>query len=560
MARFCLNDDFKSWIDENWQPTFQKFKNNLSDLLAKNFFEGYENAEEIKPLFDKLSDFDLYNLKHSDGEIYKSTLNDILLLRDHLSEFNDFQSKKTSSDKNSHEARRGYREHRFDESRSSLYQMGRILSDSNVYAISNQKLLLTGDAGIGKTHSLMNCAARLIDSDRHCLVIFGDDLKGDREIWQVVRDKIGYAPTVARDTLFGCLNAAGGIDRPFVLIIDALNESSLSEKLKSLLPEFVTFIKDYSGIKLLLSVRRLYLKDVIDDKSEIIQFSHSGFRGKRLEALRKFLKHAEYSFSKEVSPLFLDELDNPLFLKLLCRAHNDSRQRHFDVSRQGFGKLFKQLKTHSNEQIKIRMGHHRIENLISMVLSHLAELTENRNEILADDLIKKMHLTGIDPFELLDEIAREGFIISFRNDQDERHYVKFSYQRFSDYVMAEQILSQFNCNEPNCFSILNEKINQLVQYDGLNQGVLVDIATILLEKHQILLTDKRIVVSSHNGSVGILLDTIPWASAESLKLFAQSFYPDLFYQIKSYDSFIYFAVRMFKVSMIPDHPFNALFF
>ncbi|KLU23281.1 hypothetical protein EOS_26135 [Caballeronia mineralivorans PML1(12)] len=70
-------------------------------------------------------------------------------------------------------------------------------------------------------------------------MVFGDDFSGG-EPWEVIRTKLGFGGAVGRDELFECLSAcAYSTGLPFVIFIDALDESPNAARWKDKLPEFL---------------------------------------------------------------------------------------------------------------------------------------------------------------------------------------------------------------------------------------------------------------------------------------------------------------------------------
>ena len=113
------------------------------------------------------------------------------------------------------------------------------LSSPEMGAATTRSLLLVGPAGIGKTHSIVSAARRRFARGGYSLVVFGDDF-GRGEPWEVIRSKFGFGADLARAALFECMHAcANNTGLPFVVYIDALNESPRGARWKNKLPELL---------------------------------------------------------------------------------------------------------------------------------------------------------------------------------------------------------------------------------------------------------------------------------------------------------------------------------
>lgn len=158
-------------------------------------------------------------------------------------------------------------------------QLHAVLTSFEIGAASNRSLLLLGPAGIGKTHAIVSAALRRLARGGPSLVLFGDDF-GNAEPWEVIRSKLGFGGDVGRATLLESLNACGeNSGLPFVIYIDALNESPHTARWKDKLPELIVQCMPYGHIKVCVSARDTYRDLVIDSRFPGYAFVHAGFTG-----------------------------------------------------------------------------------------------------------------------------------------------------------------------------------------------------------------------------------------------------------------------------------------
>ncbi|HIH7129251.1 TPA: ATP-binding protein, partial [Enterobacter hormaechei] len=187
-------------------------------------------------------------------------------------------------------------------------QLQNLLTSQVIGAATAHSLLLVGPAGIGKTHAIVSAALRRLEHGGFSLVVFGDDF-GKAEPWEVLRSKIGLGAAIDRSTLFECIQAcAEHTGLPFVIYIDALNESPREVRWKDKLPELLAQCKSYPDIKICVSTRDTYRNLVVDSRFPGFAFEHIGFSGHQFEAVQAFA--AYYELDAEITPLFSPELGN----------------------------------------------------------------------------------------------------------------------------------------------------------------------------------------------------------------------------------------------------------
>ena len=92
---------------------------------------------------------------------------------------------------------------------------------------------LTGQAGSGKTHLLLDATRRALEAGRPAVFLAGAQF-GQGNLWASIADQLGLEP-VGRDILLRAMDAAGEAASTsgsrFVIFIDALNETPTSRLL-----------------------------------------------------------------------------------------------------------------------------------------------------------------------------------------------------------------------------------------------------------------------------------------------------------------------------------------
>ena len=189
-------------------------------------------------------------------------------------------------------------------------------------ALRRRLYFLTGAAGSGKTHLFLDAVRRALDHGRPALVLPGGGF-GRSDLWASICDQLGLG-SVGADTLLGAMDSAaeasGRSGRRFVLLIDALNETTDPDFWRIHLPALRAAIVGWPHVALALSCRDTYL-EVVDDGNERAHYEqkvHPGFAGREVEATQRYFDH--YGLEAPRIPLLVPEFSVPLFLRMYCES------------------------------------------------------------------------------------------------------------------------------------------------------------------------------------------------------------------------------------------------
>ena len=180
-------------------------------------------------------------------------------------------------------------------------------------------LLLTGEAGQGKTHLFCDAAKRAVAAGQPAIVLLAGRLSG-RHVWSEIAVQLGLGQ-VGSEVLIGAMQAAAqASNAPFLLLIDALNEAAVPKAWQEELPGLLAEINQIPWISLGVSVRSTYRPIVLppDGLSGVAKIEHRGFEHRELEATERFFD--AFGLDQPRVPLLTPEFSNPLFLKLYCEG------------------------------------------------------------------------------------------------------------------------------------------------------------------------------------------------------------------------------------------------
>jgi hypothetical protein len=429
-----------------------------------------------------------------------------------------------------------------------------LLNSPQLCVSEGNSLLLIGPAGVGKTHAIVSAAYRRFTEGGLSLVVFGDDFDGG-EPWETIRSKLGFGAQIGRDELFQCMSAsAEHAGLPFVIFIDALNESRAANRWKAKLPELVQQCKPYPGVKVCVSARDTYKDLVTDSRFPGYAFEHRGFDGQGVEALQAFANF--YGLDSEITPLFSEELSNPLFLHLACKTLQEEGSKTLDVSLPGFSALLERHLKHSNAAVKERLGYSSPKNLVRQSMLSLAQRLTSAS---ASDRLWESCAAGLrdvvgpelTPEVFIRELQREGLVI-LTEGTDDTWTVRLGYERYGDVLRAIALIDA-HTHESGELNVKKLGIS-LVSLPPEDRGLLEVLAAVLPEKTGIEIVNPDIGLESELANQ-MFVHGLAWRSSQSFEnngledeIFAALKVPGLWEDI--YEVFV-------KVSLVPNHRLNA---
>ncbi|EOU0885295.1 ATP-binding protein [Escherichia coli] len=335
---------------------------------------------------------------------------------------------------------------------------------------------------------------------------------------------------------------------PFVIYINALNESPREVRWKDKLSELLAQCKSYPDIKICVSTRDTYRNLVVDSRFPGFAFEHIGFSGHQFEAVQAFA--AYYGLDAEITPLFSPELSNPLFLHLACKTLKGEGRDNLDISLPGFTSLFQGHLKHCDVLIREHLHYANPRNLVRAAMMALAntlthELPQNRTWETCCEALSKIVGTETTPESFLNALAHEGLIILSVVDED-TFLIRLGYQRYGDILRAISLVEALDSDTAK----LAEKIAALTEEDA---GLLEALAAVLPEKTALEITAEEVGLPSEKAHK-LFIQSLVWRSRQSV--------------VEEIDEHIHAALHtpglwesvyeaLFSLSLVPDHRLNA---
>ena len=435
---------------------------------------------------------------------------------------------------------------------------------------STPRMILKGEAGIGKTHLLCDYANSRISLGKPTLIFLSDELASIEDTNPVVcmAKLMGY--TTSAGFLKDLRSLANSSPERVCLIIDAINEadaikwSQLSE------------LFNIKGMSLVISVRNGYEK-MIPNRREYSTVEHFGFSEMEWDAISTFFKH--YKMKMPEIPIINPEFRNPLFLMIFCEAYEGETNKTFKGK--GATHVFEQyVKVQSKKiakELNIKIGK---EYLWKYVIKEVGKwMGQHRTSVISRYNI--LRIIETDPklsnhaSELLKLMEKYGLLLKYprygENDKRVEYKYKFAYNRFSDHLIVRSLLSENEISSrvsaQRFFEngkFLDENINNIGLLEALSIQIperckkdKAEFVWVIPEKYR---DDYRIKTA--------FLNSIKWRDVEfdgfDKKTGEASYINES--QIKKYistymNNSIYDLYQvmdcLFDVSVVPNHPLNA---
>jgi hypothetical protein len=303
-------------------------------------------------------------------------------------------------------------------------------------AAGEKLLLLTGRAGVGKTHLLCDVASRRIADGLPTILLLGQDFDGRPFLLQIGElSQLGRSLDDILAVLDAASEAAGCVG---LFMIDALNESERPERWRDDARALTTAGRRYPHVALVLSCRTEFVEAVIGEE-QFPTVEHVGFAEAADVAVQRFTQ--DFGLEPPTFPVLNPEFGNPLYLKLTCEALATLGATRFPFGTAGLTTVCSAFVEAVNKRLSEpgRCDYDERNDPVSRSVRELALLggsTFDRadvrritEEALPDRLWSRSLMRGL---------IAEGVLVELSDDR-----ITFGYQRLGDVARAAAIAEQF---------------------------------------------------------------------------------------------------------------------
>lgn len=444
------------------------------------------------------------------------------------------------------------------------------LNSDVIEAAEKRSVLLWGEAGIGKSHLLCDVSINRIKEDLPTVFLLGQHYGGGNPL-NFLSEALDLKHHSYKVVL-GALDAAGEAKKAqSLIIIDAINEGGARDDWFNHIQNFLSDILSFKYLSVLISCRTTYMRHLIPEETysnAFVKFEHKGFAGFEHRAASKYL--SMQGIVKPSAPITAPEFSNPLFLKTSCKALKANGLTAFPRGIQGFTSIFNFYIDSIEKVIARRKNYNAAEGIVRIAINAFAN-SFFPNSLKGIQFSKAREtINAFDPNlyhgnSLFDELLHENIIsedIYYKEESNERRGIpiaRFTYERFSDYFVANQIIAtRTEENIKDIFSKENE-IGKLLsdQYYYTYRGVLEALSILVAEKFKIEIMDilpRELGINDWELNE-MFTETIVWRSPESITARTLQI-------LNSVDDHGYRSTildTLLKLSTEPGHPWNAEF-
>lgn len=331
---------------------------------------------------------------------------------------------------------------------AALRGTGRVLWADWCRHLDTRALLVLGDAGTGKSHLLADACAHQLEDDRPTIMVLGGKLP-DAEPWSEILKDLDLPRHLQVKQFLGALNAAGEAAGVRTLVaIDALNEKNgqliWPERLAGLLSD----LREFPWITVVLSCRTTYEDLVIPsslDASKLPRIVHEGFDDH--DVVRYLAKRG---ISVPETPRQLEELQNPLFLRLACDALSNEGEVLMPESLAGISDALRLFTSAVIRRVETSLNVAPRRAIVRQAIDALArEMSDvGQGQISfrrADELMRSIHDGTEIARDLLFQLENEGLLVAEHDSfsmAGAEQIVRFTFERIGDHAIASSLLDR----------------------------------------------------------------------------------------------------------------------
>jgi hypothetical protein len=454
---------------------------------------------------------------------------------------------------------------------SSIYEFIEFLHSTTVLLSNNPFLLLTGEAGTGKSHLLADVAVKRRERNQFSILLLGQHFT-EEEPWSQIKKQLQL--NCERDTFLASLNAKAETTQSRILIlIDAINEGKGKELWKNYIAGFISAVKKFPNVGVVFSVRTSYEKLLIPEsltgKNEVIKIVHYGFSHHEYEASKRFFEN--FGIKQPSIPLLHPEFSNPLFLKLFCEGLSKKGLHEIPDGYEGISTVLKfyleAINSNISEKHKLPENLNITQKVIEKIASQIAD-ADNTYIKFDDAYATVTHFAKdnsiTEPAQFFEDLIREGLLTKNVYWESGGNYfdgVYISYERFSDHLVCSYLLkNHFDKNNPtNCF-VAGKKLYKLLEDSNTayyNQGVIAALSIQLPELSNIELFEAAPHAKEFYVVAQAFVESIIWRKKETINEKLKDYINEVV--IQKHDLHDYFISTILLTTSQPKHYFNSDF-
>jgi hypothetical protein len=435
-------------------------------------------------------------------------------------------------------------------------------------------LILSGEAGTGKTHLMCDVARRRLEHGLPTVLLLGQDFVAARGPWPQIVDGL-HLSDMNPERFLGALDAAGQLaGHKSLIMIDALNEGEGIDLWPNHLRGMRQMLQDFPRVILAVSCRDTYEAAIIPEamlvQGEAARVIHKGFEGHEYDATKAFF--SAHNIESPGGPLLVPEFSNPLFLKLLTKGLQNMGFKKLPKGSQGITRLFNFFIDSVDHKLARKLGYDEDDHLVRRAVEALARHLADKVDPWLEKQQAKQIVAAIRPepqgieYErtLYRNLIHEGLLMEDLHwigysPGDRIQITRFAYERFSNHLVVSHWLKEVSDAESLsniCLTI--PSLAQLVSdelFSRRHAGWLYALTIQVPEKTGVELVEIFPDMKRWEICQKAFLSSLIWRDPKSTTVAGKEYLNDLWRDSRFTDS-IYDV--MLTVSTEPEHSFNSM--
>lgn len=471
----------------------ENFGNQFSQLLidVQSQYQSLHRYAELGQYFEPVYKLLIKNLNLSIIDDLKTIIDiDFLIqeIKELIIHFEDFSKNNLNKEKNNNN---GY--YHFRKLINGLEDIIQLLNSSELSLFNGKVLVLTGQAGSGKSHLLGDFIQKSQSSGKYALLLLGQDFTEKSNVWSQIFKQLNLN-NITPDVFLSALNSIGEMQKERVILaIDALNEGEGKSLWNNQLNGLIELVSQYSNIGLVISVRDSYQEIIFNqlnskNKDKLCYITHTGFMDNEFEAIQIFFPY--YDLQLPSIPLLNPEFSNPLYLKLFCESLKFQGKTCVPKGHKGLNNIIKSylegVEKRICEQIEQDIGSNLVQRAINVIaklqleedkygLDYLTAKRKVRDELIED-------IAESDAKKFLDYLIKENVISKNAYYSTDEEYIYFNYERIGDYQKANLILQHIHNKDDFVQWLKTEQGKALYNRVGYDRGIWEALSVLLPEQ------------------------------------------------------------------------------
>jgi hypothetical protein len=365
-----------------------------------------------------------------------------------------------------------------DRAMDSWSEVSYRFSGTQLEAACSGRLVLTGEGGTGKTHSLFDYSRSQLDRGAPVLVFLANEL-ADPDVSHTVLERLARAARIppAYATLVEFLHAwhlATGDQ--LLVVVDALNEGPDLDWA----PLFA--LAHQSFVSVVGSVRTGF-EGLLPAGLSMPVEQHEGFSSVMGDAVRTYFEF--WKLALPTAPLIADEYTNPLMLGLYCEVAAGSPDIAGNVAKTTLFERFVKFRTGAiSKRLTLPGGRETLwRNVIKPIAQRMAETSARTIDVDSAKAIVERSYPGRGR-ELLEELRAGGVVNAYAARGETRpSTVGFAFERLSDHLIARSWLQSLDWRDekPRLPARLLERVVALAE-NNRGAGMLEALCLLIPER------------------------------------------------------------------------------